>query len=245
MAVLFFSRTKYFPPNPLLYFVALFINKLNTKFKNETRIHKTCFWRNTPRWARRAQIGSVRAKWKVPAGKCCSSSSGASGNLVWLDWDTKGRVNAMSVEDMLKGKRVSVGTADKTSTCSNREFQELSFDAAKVLREKNICPEDIITAVIEGAVALLNLPAAIQQKATLDAYKATNTFEVASRDAKNGKVECTVNKDHVKCRCHSFKYDSVCKHSIAVAERVGMLEEHIRHITKSSRKRPKDNTSGG
>ena len=54
---------------------------------------------------------------------------------------------------------------------------------------------------------------------------------------KTGKVECTVNKDHVKCRCHSFKYDSVCKHSIAVAERVGMLEEHIRHITKSSRKK--------
>lgn len=147
------------------------------------------------------------------------------------------KVNAMSVEDMLKGKRVSVGTADKTSTCLNREFQELSFDAAKVLREKNICPEDIITAVIEGAVTLLNLPAAIQQKATLDAYKVTNTFEVASRDAKNGKVECTVNKDHVKCRCHSFKYDSVCKHSIAIAERVGMLEEHISHITKSSRKK--------
>ena len=107
----------------------------------------------------------------------------------------------------------------------------------KVLREKNICPEHIITTVIEGTVALLNLPAAIQQKATLDAYKASNTFEVASRDAKNGKVECTVNKGHVKCRCHSFKYDSVCKHSIAVAERVGMLEEHIRHITKSSRKK--------
>ena len=141
----------------------------------------------------------------------------------------------MSVEDMLKGKRVSVGTADKTSACSNREFQELSFDAAKVQREKNICPEDLITAVIEGAVTLLNLPAAIQQKATLDAYKAT--FEVESRDAENGKVECTVNKDHVKCRCHSFKYDSVCKHSIAVAARVGMLEEHIRNITRSSGKK--------
>lgn len=130
------------------------------------------------------------------------------------------KVNAMSVEHMLKGKRVSVRTPDKTSKCSNWEFQELSFDAAKVLSEKNICPEDIITAVIEGAITLLNLPAAIQQKATLDAYQATNTFEVA----------CTVNKDHVKWHCHSFKYDSVCKHSIAVAEWVWMLE-------KSSRKK--------
>lgn len=130
------------------------------------------------------------------------------------------KVNEMSVEDMLKGKRVSVRTPDKTSKCSNWEFQEISFDTAKVLREKNICLEDIITAVIEGAITLLNLPAAIQQKATLDAYKATNTFE----------VECTVNKDHVKCHCHSFKYDSVCKHSTTVAEWVRMLE-------KSSRKK--------
>lgn len=94
----------------------------------------------------------------------------------WFDWieiqrdEYMKKVNAMSLEDMLKGKRVKVRTADKTSTCSNREFQELSFDAVKVLREKNICPEDIITAVIEGAVALLNLPAAIQQKATLDMH---------------------------------------------------------------------------
>lgn len=33
------------------------------------------------------------------------------------------KVNAISVEDMLKGKRVSVGTADKTSTCLNRNFK--------------------------------------------------------------------------------------------------------------------------
>ena len=71
--------------------------------------------------------------------------------------------------NILKGKRVSVGTADKTSTCSNLEFQELSFDTAKILRGKNTCSEDIITAVIKGAVSLLNLPAAIHQKATLGA----------------------------------------------------------------------------
>ena len=67
------------------------------------------------------------------------------------------KVNAMSVEDMLKGKHG------------------------------------------HGPISLLNLPAAIPQMATLDAHKAANTFEV--RDVKNEKVECTVNKDHVKCRC--------------------------------------------
>lgn len=82
----------------------------------------------------------------------------------------------MLVEDMLKGKRVSVKRADESSTCLSRELQELSFDAAKVLIEKNIGREDIITAVIHSAISLLNLPVAIQQKATLDAHKATNTF---------------------------------------------------------------------
>jgi len=59
---------------------------------------------------------------------------------------------------------------------------------------------------------------------------------VAAKETKHGKVECAVNKDHVKCRCHGFKYDSLCKHSTAVAERVGMLEEHIRYIVKNSKK---------
>ena len=62
---------------------------------------------------------------------------------IWFEWTEEQRneyvkkVNAMSVEDMLKGKRVLVKTEDESSTCLNREFQELSFNAAKVLIEKN------------------------------------------------------------------------------------------------------------
>ena len=79
---------------------------------------------------------------------------------IWFEWTEEQRneyvkkVNAMSVEDMLKGKRVLVKTEDESSTCLNREFQELSFNAAKVLIEKNIGQEDIITAVIHGAISL-------------------------------------------------------------------------------------------
>ena len=140
---------------------------------------------------------------KVPTGKCCNPSSSATG--CWFEWTEEQRneymkkVNAMSVEDMLKGKRVSVKTADANTTCLNQEFQELSFDAGKVLGEMNFGWEDIITAAIHGPISLLNLPAAIQQMATLDAHKVAYTFEVT--DIKNGKVECTVNKDHVKCGC--------------------------------------------
>lgn len=113
---------------------------------------------------------------------------------IWFDWTEEQRneyvkkLNAMSVEDMLKGKRVSVRKADETSACSNQEFQELSFDVGKVLREKNICSEDIITAVIKGAISLLNLPAAIQQKATLNAQKGANTFEGHLGMPKMGKL---------------------------------------------------------
>lgn len=57
------------------------------------------------------------------------------------------------------------------------------------------------------------------------------------RDVKNGKVECMVNKDYVKCCCYSFKYDSVCKYFIVVVEWVGMFEEYICYIIKSLRKK--------
>ena len=78
---------------------------------------------------------------------------------IWFEWTEDQRneyvkkVNAMSVEGMVKGKRVSVKTADESSTCSNREFQELSFNAGKFLIEKNIGREDIITAVIHGVIS--------------------------------------------------------------------------------------------
>lgn len=78
-------------------------------------------------------------------------------------------------------------------------------------------------AVIQGALTLLNLPSAIQQKPTLHPSQ-TNKYQVASMKAKNKEVECTVNKSYVLFGCPSFKFDSVCKHSIAVAEKVGILE---------------------
>ena len=46
-----------------------------------------------------------------------------------------------------------------------------------------------------------------------------------------------VNKSYVSCRCPSFKFDSVCKHSIAVADKVGILEQHIQFISKPSAKK--------
>ena len=95
-----------------------------------------------------------------------------------------------------------------------------------------VCKDEVVSAVIGVALTLLNL---LATAINLDPLKANN-YEVASRQGKHEKVECTVSKDHVSCRCPSFKYDRVCKHSIAVAEKVEILEQHLQFISKSSRK---------
>lgn len=59
---------------------------------------------------------------------------------------------------------------------------------AKVLKDEMLCREYVIDAVTEGALTLLNLTAAIQQKASLDAAK-ENNYEVVSRKAKKKRKE--------------------------------------------------------
>lgn len=145
------------------------------------------------------------------------------------------KVNELTVKDILEKKSVRV----TTSTFElEREYEELPMDVGKILRESLICSKESVEVAINGALRLLNLPAAIQRKATLASENIKVKYEVASKNAKNGMYECAVLKDHVKCCCSSFKFDSVCMHSIAVAKREGMLQEHLKFITKPSNQRP-------
>ena len=160
----------------------------------------------------------------------------------WFDWsehqreDYVAKFNAMSVDDAIQGKEIRVAQ-DQEGDTTGEEYKELSIDVAAALKEHKHCKDEVIDAVIHGALTLLNHPSAIQQKPTLHPSK-TNKYQVASMEAKNKEVECTVNKSYryVSCRCPSFKFDSVCKHSIAVAEKVGILEQHIQFISKPSTK---------
>lgn len=43
-----------------------------------------------------------------------------------------------------------------------------------------------------------------------------------------------MNTNFVSCNCPSYKFDSICKHSIAVAQLKGFLEKHLNHVTKKS-----------
>ena len=131
----------------------------------------------------------------------------------------------MTVDDVLKGKGISVHEESDRPTIT--EFKDLSEDVTKFLEEKMSYKEELAGAVKDGA-------SAIQQQPTLDPKK-VRKFDVAStRTSKHGRVECTVNQQHVTCRCPNFKSDKVCKHSIAVAEKVGMLHMHLKFIQKGS-----------
>ena len=115
---------------------------------------------------------------------------------------------------------------------TNREFHGLSEDLRNILVSKKRYKEEVARAVEDGVLMLLNCPSAIQKQPTLDEKKAQVKFEVASKSAKYGRVECTVHANHVSCRCPSFKADKVCKHAVAVAEKSGILRQHLGHICK-------------
>lgn len=116
----------------------------------------------------------------------------------WFDWskhqreDYVAKFNAMSVDDALQGKEIRVAQ-DQEGDITGEEYKELSIDVATTLKERKQYKDEVIDAVIQGALTLLNLPSAIQQKPTLHPSK-TNKYQVASMKAKNKEVECTVNK---------------------------------------------------
>ena len=124
----------------------------------------------------------------------------------------------MSVDDALQGKEIRVAQ-DQEGDATAEEYKELSIDVAAALKETKQCKHEVIDAVIQGALTLLNHPSAIQPKPTLQPCN-TKKYQVASTKAKNKEVECTVDKSYVSCRCPSFKFDCVYKHSIAVADKV-------------------------
>ena len=157
----------------------------------------------------------------------------------WFDWseyrreDYVAKFNAMSVDDAIQRKAIRVAQHLMEIGKSN-EYKQLSADVAVVLKENKKYKNELVTAVVEGALELLNHPTASSKKATIDLSK-NQRYEVASKKSQHREVECTLNTNHVSCRCASYKYDSVFKHSIAVAEKVGILEQHLKQTTKASR----------
>lgn len=151
----------------------------------------------------------------------------------WFEWSEEERkeyikkFNSMSVEQAMEKKTISVKAS--AGTALPHDFQEFSVSVSMVLVEQLDYKEEIARAVEDGALMLLNSPAGIQNKATLQQGKPVK-YEVASQWAKHGRVECKVNQRYVSCQCPSFKADRVCKHSIAVAEKSGIIEQHLKYV---------------
>ena len=165
---------------------------------------------------------------------------------VWFEWPEAQRneylakFNLISVDDALAKKTISV--TDSTVE-TDREFLGLSDDLSSILVSKKGYKEEVARAVEDGALMLLNCPSAIQKQPTLDEKKAQVKFEVASKSAKYGRVECTVHASHVSCRCPSFKSDQVCRHAVAVAEKSGILRQHLGHICKDQGQKGQSRTA--
>lgn len=145
----------------------------------------------------------------------------------------------MSVDEALRKKTINVNTAEGAP--SIEEFKELSVEVSTFLIQRLSYEVEVARAVEDdGVLMLINSPAGIQKQPTLHQSRAAK-YEVASKAAKHGRIECTVNKSectvnksHISCKCPSFKADQVCKHSVAVAEKCGMLVEHLQFIGKGT-----------
>lgn len=42
--------------------------------------------------------------------------------------------------------------------------------------------------------------------------------------------ECIVHKDQLICNCQSFKHNSLCKHSLCIAQSVDILKKHVDYV---------------
>ena len=154
----------------------------------------------------------------------------------WFQWSPEERekyvadMNKISVEEALEGKRIS--EPNIPAQLPEKEFSEFSVDVAKFLEQNMEYKSVTAKHVAENALLLVNHPLAIQEQPTL--HPTSNKVEVAAVHAKNGRVQCTVNTNFVSCNCPSYKFDNICKHSIAVAQLKGFLEKHLNHVAKKS-----------
>ncbi|PFX25475.1 hypothetical protein AWC38_SpisGene9875 [Stylophora pistillata] len=111
---------------------------------------------------------------------------------VWFQWNEEDwkeyitKFNFMSLEDAQAKKTISIKTA--SGVPATGDFQELSAGVSTVLVEKMRHKEEIARVGENGALMLLNSPAAIQKKPTLQQGIAVK-FEVDSNSAKHGRVE--------------------------------------------------------
>ena len=152
----------------------------------------------------------------------------------WFDWtETKrahyiSKFNELSVEDVAQGKTIPE-IKEQHGDHESLEFKELPEDDINSLYDTTLSA-GLIKTIVKGAEQLLNNPNSVQRMPTLTSDPTRKKYLVAGANSKTGMHECIVHKDHVTCNCQSFKYNSLCKHSLCVAQTVDRLKQHVDYV---------------
>lgn len=143
------------------------------------------------------------------------------------------KFNKMSVEDALQGKTIPISNLPDAE---QPEFKEFSEDVAGMLQSLKSWTDGLVGTIVKDAEALLNCKDAVQTTPSLT-VTSRKKYLVGAKNCKKGMYECTVHSGHISCTCSCYKYNNLCKHSLCVAEKAGILKEHLDFLRKSSRRR--------
>ena len=152
----------------------------------------------------------------------------------WFDWtETKrahyiSKFNELTVEDLVQGKTIPE-IQEQHGDHESLEFKELPEDDINSLYDTTLST-GLIKTIVKGAEQLLNNPNSVQRMPTVTSDPTPKKYLVAGANSKTGMYECIVHKDHVTCNCQSFKYNSLCKHSLCVAQTVDRLKHHVDYV---------------
>ena len=156
---------------------------------------------------------------------------------IWFEWTPKMRetyvlgVQKLSLQDVYNQK--DVPWLELETIDIDAEFRHLGDDIVTELVDRHGYSNESAKTLEKEVLYLLNHPTAIQRKASLQTEGVVQ-FEVASTGAKNGTVQVSVYRDHATCVCGRYKYDKICKHSLAVAASKAILTEHLNFVRSKS-----------
>ena len=143
------------------------------------------------------------------------------------------KFNRLSVEDALNGKTIAIANLPHTE---QPEFNEFSVNVASMLKPMENWTNGLVDTIVQAAEALLNCKDAIQTMPSLT-VTLRKKFLVGAQNCKKGMYECAVYSDHVTCACSCYKFKKLCKHSLSIAEKTGMIKEHLDFLRKTSRRK--------
>lgn len=155
----------------------------------------------------------------------------------WFNWSTVQRdeyvckFSNLTMKDVGMLKMISVDEEDTVTTsaqCVSTSVASFSFDLKAELMKLLKLDEEKADLMHREALKLLQCRGALQVKPTLDNK---TTYLVAAK-CKTGTYELRVNKDHVTCTCHAYKYNCVCKHGIVLADKLKILRKHLEWVAK-------------